>query len=159
TLHGHLPSATPPKDLAVFGVVTGVNHRVAALGYRGGSLFESRDFSMTGTLVKHPQGDLLIDTGLGRNIDEQFPTLPLILRAITFYSVRQTTVDQLKAAGYDLKSLRAILLTHAHWDHVSGLPDFPGVPVWITPQEREFIRKGAHGQFGKPLLGIRYEEY
>ena len=42
---------------------------------------------------------------------------------------------------------------------MSGLPDFPGVPVWVTPQEREFIRKGGSGQFGKPFSGIRYEEY
>ena len=27
-------------------------------------------------LVKHSKGDLLIDTGFGRNIDEQFRTLP-----------------------------------------------------------------------------------
>jgi len=39
------------------------------------------------------------------------------------------------------------------------LPDFPGVPVWVTPQEREFISKGGNGQFGKPFTGIRYEEY
>jgi N-acyl homoserine lactone hydrolase len=45
-------------------------------------LFERRDFSMTGTLVKHPQGDLLIDTGFGRNIAEQFQSMPLIFRAI-----------------------------------------------------------------------------
>ena len=75
---GPLPSTTPPKEVAVFAVVTGVNHRVAAYGYRGGSLFERREFSMAGTLVKHPQGDLLIDTGFGRKIDEQFHTMPLM---------------------------------------------------------------------------------
>jgi N-acyl homoserine lactone hydrolase len=156
---GVVPSATPPKELAVFALVTGVNHRVAAYGYRGGSFFDRREFSMAGILVAHPRGDLLIDTGFGRHIDEQFPTLPLILRAITSYSLWQSAADQLKAAGYDQKSLRAILLTHAHWDHVSGLPDFPDVPVWVTPQEREFIRKGGSGQFNKPFTGIRYEEY
>ena len=156
---GPLPVASPPKDLAVFSVVTGVNHRVAAFGYRGGSLFERRDFSMAGAFIRHPKGNLLIDTGFGRHIDEQFPTIPLILRAVTSYSLWQPAVDQLSAAGYDQKSLRAILLTHSHWDHVSGLPDFPGTPVWVTPQEHEFIRQGGHGQFGKPFTGIHYEEY
>src|SRR6266576_1841957 len=55
---GPQPSATPPQNLAVFSVVTGVNHRVTAFGYRGGSLFERRDFSMAGAQVKHPKGDL-----------------------------------------------------------------------------------------------------
>jgi len=82
--NGPIPTATPPKELAVFAVVTGANHRVAAFGCRGGSLFDRRDFSMAGTLVKHPKGDLLIDTGFGKEIDQQFRTLPAIFRAITF---------------------------------------------------------------------------
>jgi len=156
---GPLPMATPPREMGVFAVVTGVNHRVAAFGYRGGSLFERRDFSMAGTLVKHPKGDLLIDTGFGRHIDEQFRRLPFLFRAVTFYSLWRPVADQLTAAGYDPKSLHAILLTHSHWDHVSGLPDFPGTPVWVTAQEHEFIRRSGDMDFCKLFTGIRYEEY
>ncbi len=41
---GLLPSATPPKEVVVFALVTGVNHGVAAYGCRGGSLFDRREF-------------------------------------------------------------------------------------------------------------------
>ncbi|MGB7759079.1 MAG: MBL fold metallo-hydrolase [Bryobacteraceae bacterium] len=136
-----------------------MNHRVAGFGYRGGSLFERREFSMAATLVRHPLGNLLIDTGFGRNIDQQFRSLPVIFRSITVYSLWQPAADQFMAAGYDPKSLHAILLTHSHWDHVSGLPDFPGVPVWVTPQEHEFIRKSGEMDFCRLFIGIRYEEY
>jgi hypothetical protein len=46
-------------------------------------VIERRDFSIAAALVKHPQGDLLIDAGFGGNIREQFATLPLMLRAVT----------------------------------------------------------------------------
>jgi len=155
---GAIPPASPPKEVAVFALVTGVNHRVAAYGYRGGSLFERRNFSMSATLVKHPQGDLLIDTGFGRNIAAQLKTMPF-MHALTSYELWHPAAGQLKDAGYDQKLLRAILLTHAHWDHVSGLTDFPDTPVWVTADERKFISAGGHGQFGKPFKGIRYAVY
>lgn len=79
---------------------------------------------MAATLVKHPQGDLLIHTGFGREIDEQFLTLPLLFRAGTFCKLRQPAVDQLTAAGYDQQSPHAMLLTHSHGGYVSGLLDF-----------------------------------
>jgi glyoxylase-like metal-dependent hydrolase (beta-lactamase superfamily II) len=106
---------------------------------------------MAGALVKHPKGDLLIDTGFGRNIDAQFRTLPFAVRAITFYNLWRPAADQLRDVGYDPESLRAILLTHSHWDHVSGLLDFPGVPVWVTPQEHEFIRQSGDMNFLQAL--------
>jgi hypothetical protein len=50
-----LPLATPPPEMAVFALPTGVTHRVAAAAYRGGSFFDKREFSMAAALVKHPR--------------------------------------------------------------------------------------------------------
>jgi N-acyl homoserine lactone hydrolase len=156
---GPIPASDPPKEIAVFGLVTGVTNRSAAYAYRGGSFFDLRDFSMAGVLVKHPQGDLLIDTGFGRNIDEQFATMPPYFRAVSRYRLWQPAADQMRAAGYDPRSLRAILLTHSHWDHVSGLPDFPGIPVWVTPEEYAFIVRSGDLDFCKLFDSIHYEQY
>ncbi|WP_245591614.1 MBL fold metallo-hydrolase [Cystobacter fuscus] len=137
---GALPPASAPSEMSIAQLPTGATYRSASFGYRGGSLFEPREFSMTATLIKHPKGDLLIDTGFGRDIAQHLATLPLFFRLLTRYSLNKTAREQLQSSGYDLTRLRAILLTHSHWDHISGAADFPEVPVWIPPAERSFVQ-------------------
>lgn len=157
---GPWPSASPPADMAVFHLPTGITRRSAAFAYRGGAFGDKRDFSMSALLVKHPKGDLLIDTGFGRDIDAHFALMPWPFRLGTRYEKFRSAADQLAAAGYDRRRLRAILLTHAHWDHVSGIPDFPGIPVWVTADERRFIAEGgAVTAVARSFTGVRYEEY
>src|SRR5215469_4577258 len=124
-----VPVAEPPDDMELIAVPTGVNNRVAAYAYRGGSVFDRRDFYIGAALIKHPQGDLLVDAGFGRDIAQQFATMPRYFQAITRYQLWKPAIDQLEAASYDFGRLKAILLTHAHWDHMSGMPDFPGLPI------------------------------
>jgi glyoxylase-like metal-dependent hydrolase (beta-lactamase superfamily II) len=138
-----LPQASPPAGMAIFALPTGVIHRTTAFAYRGGSPWERWDSVMTAVLVRHPQGDVLIDTGVGRTIESQLKQAPFLFRLGTDLVPLQAAADQLDAGGYDRKHLRSILLTHAHWDHVSGVPDFPGVPVLVTAAEHQFIYDGG----------------
>jgi glyoxylase-like metal-dependent hydrolase (beta-lactamase superfamily II) len=138
-----LPQASPPAGMAIYALRTGVIHRTPAFAYRGGSPWKKWDSVMTAVLVCHPQGDVLIDTGVGRTIVSQLKQAPLLFRLGTDLLPLKTAADQLDVAGYDRKHLRFIVLTHAHWDHVSGVPDFPGVPVLVTAAEHRFINEGG----------------
>lgn len=157
---GALPIASPPAEMAVYQIPTGVTHRSAGFAYRGGSLLDKRDFAMTAVLVKHPQGDLLIDTGFGSAIDSQLQMMPSWFRATTPYTRSHSAAEQLDTAGYDRASLRAILLTHAHWDHASGIPEFPDTPVLVTADERRFIADGGWiTAIARSAGEERYKEY
>ncbi len=146
--------------MALFHLPTGVTHRSAAFAYRGGSFGDARDFSMSAALVRHPKGDLLIDTGFGRTIDTQIELMPWLFRAATSYDHTRAAADRLDDAGYDRTSLRGILLTHAHWDHASGLPDFPGTPVLVTAEERRFVDEGGDlTVVARSARDVKYETY
>jgi len=159
-LTGPLPTASPPAGMAAFRILTGVNHHSAAFGYRGGSFLERRDFSMGAVLVRHPRGDLLIDSGFSRSIDQQVRAMPFFFRSLTNYAIGRSTSEQLDAAGYDRKNIRGILLTHAHWDHTSSLQDFPDAPIFVTGPERRFIEVGGWlTEIARAVPANRYKVY
>jgi glyoxylase-like metal-dependent hydrolase (beta-lactamase superfamily II) len=154
-----LPQASPPDGMAIYALPTGVNHRTAAFAFRGGSPWDKRNSVSTAVLVRHPQGDILIDTGLGRNIAEQMKEFPFLFRLGTDLVRFQAAADQLDTAGYDRRQLRYILLTHAHWDHVSGVPDFPGVPVLVTAAELRYIDEGGWATAHARSMNAAFQEY
>lgn len=135
-----VPQALPPSDMSIAILPAGRMHSRAGFAYEGGSLLEARVFAMTPVLVRHPRGDLLIDAGFGSAVQEHLQTTPLLMRALSRIDAMPTAAEQLKAGGYDFSRLRGVLLTHAHWDHVSGLADMPSVPALLPQAELDFVR-------------------
>lgn len=131
---GTLPVATPPVEMTLHQLPTGSYLTRGAFAVTGGSFTDQRTFVSTAVLVRHPQGDLLIDAGFGANADAHIETLPSFRRAP--HDLAETASDQLDAVGYDRRNLLGVLLTHSHWDHVSGL-DSLDVPVWLTAAEAQ----------------------
>jgi N-acyl homoserine lactone hydrolase len=155
-----IPRSNPPPEMKLAVLHTGKMFSRAAFAYRGGAFGEERVFGMAAVLVQHPKGALLIDAGFGRNVDRHALTVPALMRATSRYEKETPAADQLARAGFDLARLKGVVITHAHWDHVSGLEDFPDVPVWLTQPEFDFIRDGGHATGLARSLGIRkYQIY
>jgi glyoxylase-like metal-dependent hydrolase (beta-lactamase superfamily II) len=140
-----IPAAKPPAGMRISVLHAGKMFSKAGFAYRGGDLTESRVFGMAAILVQHPKGRLLFDAGFGSRVDEHFRTIPPLMQKLSKYEKEATVAQQLAAAGIAAESLMGIVLTHAHWDHVSGLEDLKGVPVWVTQPELDFIRSGNRG--------------
>jgi glyoxylase-like metal-dependent hydrolase (beta-lactamase superfamily II) len=117
---------------------TGSTSTRAALAFRGGSLFEVRRLSATPVLLRHPAGDVLLDAGFGRDLEQHLGMLPRFRRSR--HELGLPVIDQLAAADYDLSRLTAVLLTHSHWDHVSGIADLD-VPVLTTAEELQYAER------------------
>lgn len=155
-----LPPAHPPLSMSLSALPTGSMESQAAFAYRGGAFGDVRQFGMTVALIHHPNGDLLIDTGFGRQVDAQFHRLPLLMRGLSSYHKGTPVADQLQAGGYDWQKLAGILLTHAHWDHVGGIPDLPPVPVWLNQRELDFVNSGdERGELLHSLGTLPYKIY
>lgn len=138
-----LPEATPPAGMALYQLPTGTFETRAIFAFRGGSFRDKRHFAATAILVRHPKGDFLIDAGFGTRVAAHLQAQPRIARAR--YQATGTAREQLDAAGYDLGALRGVLLTHSHWDHVSGLDDLP-VPIWTNEGELRYADKHSDGK-------------
>ncbi len=136
-----LPPASPPPGTAVYALTTATVDSNAMFAFRGGSPNDPRPFAMTAFLVEHPEGRLLIDAGTGEHGEAHFGAQSILMRSTSEYTPGRSPKAQLEAAGVPTSSI-AIVPTHAHWDHISGVEDFPGSAVWMPGVEADFIASG-----------------
>ncbi|MEW6718272.1 MAG: MBL fold metallo-hydrolase [Chloroflexota bacterium] len=93
-------------------------------------------------LVDTEQGLVLIDTGLGLH-DYSNPTRMVRFLSLDFgihNDPENTAVRQLTRLGHPPETVRHIVLTHLHFDHAGGLPDFPHAQVHVHRREYEALR-------------------
>ncbi|GLY02821.1 MULTISPECIES: MBL fold metallo-hydrolase [Actinoplanes] len=153
-----LPEASPPAEMAIYHLPTGTFEKRAGFAVKGGSFRDKRRFAASSVLVRHPHGDLLIDAGFGTGIAEHVSMLPWLTRP--HYRIGRTVREQLDSLGYDRGRLLGVLLTHTHWDHVSGLDGLRGVPIWMTAAERRHAATDPSGKvFRHVAAGHDIHEY
>jgi N-acyl homoserine lactone hydrolase len=154
---GPRPEAAPPPEMAIYQLPTGTYETRAAFAVRGGSFRDKRHFAATAILVQHPKGDLLIDAGFGAGLAAHLAALPRIQRAP--HQAAETVSEQLDASGYDRSRLLGVLVTHVHWDHVSGLDELP-VPIWMNSGELQYAAEDPGGKvFRTVSAGHEIHEY
>lgn len=118
---------------------------VSACWVETGKAFSNFSFGATAgsVLVRHPAGDLLIDTGNSSHFDEEVSVYPFWLRLKLKGLAGQLKPEVplpelLRRIGEEPGKIRWTILSHSHLDHAGGLMDLPRMPVLLTREELEF---------------------
>ncbi|GCE17725.1 MBL fold metallo-hydrolase [Dictyobacter kobayashii] len=113
------------------------------IAVRGSLSLAPRTIAYSAVLIKHPQGTFLYDTGLCNDIslflmDQSF----LFSNTLGRFNMERSLCTHLEHLHMQPADLDFVLLSHLHWDHVSGVPDLPGVPLHINRVEYDFAAQG-----------------
>lgn len=93
-------------------------------------------------LIGTNQGPILVDTGLGlHDYADPSPNVRFFKRDFGVHNdPENTAIRQLSRLGYSPKDIQHIVLTHMHFDHAGGLPDFPHAHVHVHQRELKAIQ-------------------
>ena len=110
-----------------------------------GHAFGSGALSMTasGLLIRHPEGDVLVDGGNSSRFDQEAADFPLLRRWVMKaipgrLKPRILLSAGLRALGERDGEIRWLLPSHVHLDHVGGYEDLPLTPVLLTDEELRY---------------------
>jgi glyoxylase-like metal-dependent hydrolase (beta-lactamase superfamily II) len=135
------PAASHALAVPVISTIPGIS----ACWVETAKTFSNFSFGSTAgsVVVKHPAGDLLIDTGSSSHYDQEISGYPfatwLKLKALAGQLKPKVPLpDLLRRVGEDPAKLRWAILSHVHLDHAGGLMDLPHLPVLLTREELQF---------------------
>ncbi|MGB7485098.1 MAG: MBL fold metallo-hydrolase [Phormidesmis sp.] len=107
---------------------TGYCTHPEAITIRGGQ-WNSIKFPALFALIHHPtHGNILYDTGYSERFFQEtarFPNRIYALLTPVFFQSEDSAAQQLQQRGIAPESIRYIIISHFHADHIGGLGDFP----------------------------------
>jgi N-acyl homoserine lactone hydrolase len=126
------PSISSLPGLSACWIETGKTFSHFSFGSTAGSI-----------LVRHPAGDLLIDTGNSSHFANEIRGYPFATWFKLKFLAGQLNPEVplpelLRRVKEDPARLRWVILSHAHLDHAGGLMDLSRVPVLLTQEELQF---------------------
>ena len=132
-----------------------------AVVVEGGSWLTPRKLVHTSVLVSHPKGDFLFDSGIGQEYEAQMSSFSFFEKQLFKIENVSPARSQLNQAQYSFTNLFAIIPSHMHWDHASGLEDFLGTPVWLLKESYDEAFSGKPpafvlSQFDDPAIAWKF---
>jgi len=95
-------------------------------------------------LIESDDGLVLVDTGLGTRDYVHAPGILQIFKLVTIVPLdpEEAAIRQIARLGFQPEDVHHIVLTHMHFDHAGGLPDFPWAKVHVHKREYEAFKSG-----------------
>lgn len=111
----------------------------------------SDPFPVNVFLISHPEGYILYDTGLSPHSNDPgfFPSWMPTFRLTSRIDVAPDTGigTQLKARGIEPKDLKAVVISHLHYDHSGGLPDLVDAPTFVLKEDWDAFKEPFKATF------------
>ena len=113
------------------------------IAVRGALLLVPRVISHSAVLIRHPKATFLYDTGLASDIYLYFQEQSFFFKNVLGkFSFEQSIASHLHNLSMKPHDLDFVLISHLHWDHVSGVPDLSNVPLRIHRVEYDAAHYG-----------------
>ncbi len=98
-------------------------------------------------LIATDHGPVLVDTGMG--LHDYMAPGPMVRAFSAWLNVIRdpelTAVRQLARLGYPPEAVQHVILTHLHFDHAGGLPDFPHARIHVHQREYTALQRPRWG--------------
>jgi glyoxylase-like metal-dependent hydrolase (beta-lactamase superfamily II) len=133
--------------LEVHAFRTGSLKSIEGAVFAGGSWTTTVEMGAWAFVIKHPTSGLVVfDTGVserGRTEPEHY---------VGWLGARLDMLDipegsglavQMRASGLDPADVTRVVVSHVHFDHTGGIPDFPNATVVVGKAEKDWVVAGV----------------